>query len=248
MSLAPEDADSQQARAWAAYHDNRLVEMETAIKDGAPDRARKRREPSSLRSVVRLQPRACRSHGRQSPGGRPQPGSSPLREAPSLTAAPGSWPRHASRSERAVSLDPKFAIAKPGACGRARRERRCGGSPRGVARRGGGSARKRGCALLARPGATGRGSHRCRHHPSTGRSWSSTPSSPEVYYNLAVVYLREKEQPALAAQNFARFLELDPESERGGASLQVLAPLEGLPVGQARVGRAPPRQRCLNLC
>lgn len=33
VRLAPEDADSQQARAWAAYHANHLVEMEVAIKE-----------------------------------------------------------------------------------------------------------------------------------------------------------------------------------------------------------------------
>jgi tetratricopeptide (TPR) repeat protein len=40
------------------------------------------------------------------------------------------------------------------------------------------------------------------------------PSLSEAHYNLAVLYLREKQAPDLAAQSFQRFLELDPESER----------------------------------
>jgi tetratricopeptide (TPR) repeat protein len=37
---------------------------------------------------------------------------------------------------------------------------------------------------------------------------------PEAHYNLAVLLLREKQRPDLAAKSFQRFLELDPESDR----------------------------------
>jgi tetratricopeptide (TPR) repeat protein len=40
------------------------------------------------------------------------------------------------------------------------------------------------------------------------------PSVSEAHYNLAVLYVREKKAPDLAAQSFKRFLDLDPESER----------------------------------
>lgn len=40
------------------------------------------------------------------------------------------------------------------------------------------------------------------------------PSLSKAHYNLAVLYLREKQAPDLAAQSLPRFLELDPESER----------------------------------
>ncbi len=40
------------------------------------------------------------------------------------------------------------------------------------------------------------------------------PSLSEAHYNLAVLYVREKQSPELAAQSFQRFLDLDPESER----------------------------------
>ena len=40
------------------------------------------------------------------------------------------------------------------------------------------------------------------------------PSLAEAHYNLAVLYVREKQAPDLAAESFQRFLELDPESDR----------------------------------
>jgi tetratricopeptide (TPR) repeat protein len=40
------------------------------------------------------------------------------------------------------------------------------------------------------------------------------PTLSEAHYNLAVLYLREKQSPAEAAASFKRFLELDPESDR----------------------------------
>jgi tetratricopeptide (TPR) repeat protein len=39
------------------------------------------------------------------------------------------------------------------------------------------------------------------------------PSLSEAHYNLAVLYVREKQAPDLAAKSFQRFLELDPQSE-----------------------------------
>jgi len=40
------------------------------------------------------------------------------------------------------------------------------------------------------------------------------PSLAEVHYNLAVLYLQERQAADLARQHFRRFVELDPESER----------------------------------
>ena len=84
MSLAPEDADSQQARAWAAYHDNRLVENDTTSSSpGSRYRAREA-TPSNARSLRFGGRRAC------TPSGQPGSFQSPYLNRPVDRQAYGS--------------------------------------------------------------------------------------------------------------------------------------------------------------
>ena len=117
--------------------------------------------------------------------------------------------------ERAVSLDPKFAIASLELA-----------DVRAESGDAAGALEAWRAAVAAAPGNVDAHFSLARALRGAGHIDAAiieyrkvlelAPELSEVYYNLAVVYLREKEQPALAAQNFARFLELDPESERAG--------------------------------
>ena len=214
MSLAPEDADSQQARAWAAYHDNRLVEMETAIKE-----------------ALRIEPENAENHLLYALwyGFNPERAEAMADKAlegdPNLVAAlyvkalahrrAGELAQARESLERAVSLDPKFAIASLELA-----------DVRAESGDAAGALEAWRAAVAAAPGNVDAHFSLARALRGAGHIDAAIieyrkvleldPELSEVYYNLAVVYLREKEQPALAAQNFARFLELDPESERAG--------------------------------
>ena len=212
IRLAPEDADAQQARAWAAYHANRLVEMEAAIKE-----------------ALLLEPENAESHLLYALwyGFNPERSEAMAEKAlegdPNLVAAlyvkalahrrAGDLAQAREALERAVSLDPKFAIAHMELAN--------------VLQESGDAAGALGtwrAAVAAAPGnvdarfslalALRSAGHIDAAIIEYGNVLELDAELSEVYYNLAVLYLREKQQPALAAQNFARFLELDPESER----------------------------------
>ena len=212
IRLAPEDADAQQARAWAAYHANRLVEMEAAIKE-----------------ALLLEPENAESHLLYALwyGFNPERSEAMAEKAlegdPNLVAAlyvkalaqrrAGDLAQAREALERAVSLDPKFAIAHMELANVLQESGDAAGA-----------LGTRRAAVAAAPGnvdarfSLARALRSAGHIDAAiieyGNVLELDSELSEVYYNLAVLYLREKQQPALAAQNFARFLALDPESER----------------------------------
>lgn len=207
---APNAPATKKASAWLAYHENRMVEMESALKEALAideDDAEThvlyalwygfspRRAEEMARKAIESDPELASAYFVKARADR---GGSDLTEA-----------RQAL--EKTVELDPTFVLARielaevlkeSGATGEALTELRTAvaADPSHV------SARFRLAVALRQEG------HVDEAITEYENVLSLDPSLPEVYYNLAVLFLNEKQQPEAAAQNFRRFLELSPDS------------------------------------
>lgn len=212
VRLAPNDIDSQRARAWAAYHRDQMVEMEKAIQE-----------------ALKLDSKDAQTHFLHALWYGFNPARSEAMARVALEAYPDLAPAHYVKAladrragdlaearqalERAVQIDPTFTRARLEladvleeaedfqASAAAYREL-SRSSPNDV------SLHFR-LAVAARK--AGLIDEAISEYQTAVRL---DPSLSEAHYNLAVLYVREKQAPDLAAQSFKRFLELDPESER----------------------------------
>ena len=211
-SMAPDDIDSLQAQAYAYYHANRMVEMEKSIQAALkidPDDS-----VSHLLSAIwySFNPAESKKHAEAA-----------LERDPSLEGAYyvkaladrklGNVAEARTALEQAVELDPRFARAyseladileESGDSEGALRALRmaASGAPRNV------DARFELALALRRAGQLDQAIKEYRD------ALQIDDNLPEVHYNLAVLFLQEKEQPEVAAEHFKRFLELDPESDK----------------------------------
>lgn len=212
LSETPDDVDAHQARAWAAYHDNRMVEMEEAIEAAMaiePDNPENHllyalwygfnpeRSEEMARQALELDPEYAAAHYVKAAADRR---SGDLVEA-----------RRALES--AIELDPGFVEARleladvleesgdPQAALEAYRAA-AAAAPNDP------TVRFKLAVQLRRSGRVDEAI--AEYHTLLGLE----PSLAEVHYNLAVLYLQERQRPDLAREHFRQFLELDPESER----------------------------------
>jgi tetratricopeptide (TPR) repeat protein len=212
VRIAPDEIASQRARAWAAYHKDQMVEMEQAIQQ-----------------ALRLDSKDAETHFLHALWYGFNPSRSEAMARVALEAYPDLAPAHYVKAladrragdlvearqalEQAVRIDPSFTRAKTelaevldesedfSAAAAVYREL-SRSSPDDVSLhfRLGVASRKAGLIDEA-----------ITEYQAAVRL-DSTLS--EAHYNLAVLYVREKQAPDLAARSFQRFLVLDPESER----------------------------------
>lgn len=209
---APSDVDAHQARAWAAYHQNRMVEMEEEIKKAIaiePDNAENHllyalwygfnpeRSEAMARRALDVDPGYAAAYYVKAAADRRSGDLVEARQA----------------LEEAVKLDPGFTEAHLqlaevlGESGDAR-----------------GALDAYRAAAAAAPNDANVRFRFARALRRAGRIDESIteyqallrlePSLAEVHYNLAVLFLQERQAPDLAREHFRRFVELDPESER----------------------------------
>jgi tetratricopeptide (TPR) repeat protein len=212
VRIAPDDIASQRARAWAAYHRDQMVEMEEAIQQ-----------------ALRLDSKDAETHFLHALWYGFNPSRSEAMARVALEAYPDLAPAHYVKAladrragdlaearqalQEAIRIDPSFTRAKtelaevldeaedfPAAAAVYRELSRSSPGDESLHFRLAVASRKAGLideAISEYQAALG-----------------LDPALSEAHYNLAVLYVREKQQPALAAQSFQRFLELDSESER----------------------------------
>jgi len=212
MSETPRDVDAHQARAWAAYHENRMVEMEEEIK-----------------AAIAIEPDNAENHLLYALwyGFNPERSEAMARRAldvdPGYAAAyyvkaiadrrSGDLGEARNALEEAVKLDPGFIEAR---LQLADVLRESGDADAALdAYRG---------AAAAAPGDTNvrfkyalalRRGDRIDEAISEYQALLRLDASlAEVHYNLAVLYLQELQRADLAREHFRRFIELDPESAR----------------------------------
>lgn len=212
LKLAPDDVDSQQARAWAAYHANRMVEMESAIK-----------------RALEIEPTNAENHLLYAlwygfnPERSREMAARALEQDPEYVAALyvkalaehrlGNLDGAREALEKAVALDPRFATAdlelaevlqESGDTEASLRAYLAAvtASPDDV------NTRFRFAVALRR---AGRIDEAVREYQE---ALKLDPTLAEIHYNLAVLYLNELQRNDLGAISFQRFLELDPESDR----------------------------------
>jgi tetratricopeptide (TPR) repeat protein len=212
VRLAPNDIDSQRARAWAAYHRDQMVEMEKAIQQ-----------------ALSVDSKDAQTHFLHALwyGFNPQRSEAMARVA--LEAYPELAPAHYVKAladrragdlaearqalERAVQIDPTFTRARlelAEVLEEAEDFQASAAAYRDLAR-----SSPNDVSLHFRLAVTARKAGLIDEAISEYQTATRLdPSLSEAHYNLAVLYLREKQAPDLAAQSFQRFLELDPESER----------------------------------
>ena len=212
VRLAPNEIDSQRARAWAAYHRDQMVEMEQAIQQ-----------------ALRVDSKDAETHFLHALWYGFNPARSEAMARVALEAYPDLAPAHYVKAladrragdlaearqalERAVQIDPTFTRARTElaevleeaedfqAAAAAYREL-SRSSPNDV------SLHFRLAVAVRKAGLI---DEAISEYQAAVRL---DPSLSEAHYNLAVLYVREKQAPDLAAKSFQRFLELDPQSER----------------------------------
>jgi tetratricopeptide (TPR) repeat protein len=212
VRIAPNDLDSQRARAWTAYHREQMGEMEQAIQQ-----------------ALTVDSKDAQTHFLHALWYGFNPARSEAMARMALEAYPDLAPAHFVKAladrragdlvearqalERAVLIDPTFTRARmelaevleesedfPAAAAAYRELSRS--SPKDV-------------SLHFRLAVAARKAGRIDEAISEYQTAVKLdPSLSEAHYNLAVLYVREKKAPDLAAQSFQRFLELDPQSER----------------------------------
>jgi len=212
LNDAPSDVDAHQARAWTAYHENRMVEMEEEIKKAIaiePDNAENHllyalwygfnpeRSEAMARLALDVDPGYAAAYYVKAAADRRSGDLVEARQA----------------LEEAVKLDPGFTEAHLqlaevlGESGDAR-----------------GALDAYRAAAAAAPNDANVSFRFARALRRAGRIDESIteyqallrlePSLAEVHYNLAVLFLQERQAPDLAREHFRRFVELDPESAR----------------------------------
>jgi tetratricopeptide (TPR) repeat protein len=212
LRTAPRNIASQRARAWAAYHREQMVEMEKAIQQALALDAKDPQahflhalwygfNPSRSEAMARVAIEAY-------------PDFAPAHYVKALADRRSGDLGEARQSlERALEIDSTFARARrelaevledsldfPAAAAAYRELSRSSPNDVSLHFRLAVAARKAG--LVDEAISEYRAAIRL------------DPTLSEAHYNLAVLYLREKQSPAEAAASFKRFLELDPESDR----------------------------------
>ncbi len=212
LRISPNEIDSQRARAWAAYHREQMVEMEKAIQE-----------------ALALDPRDAQTHFLHALWYGFNPARSEAMARVALEAYPDFAPAHFVKAladrragdlvearqalERAVRIDPTFTRARrelaevleeaedyPAAAAAYRELSRSSPDDAPLHFRAAVTARKAGLIDEAIAGYQ--------------TAVKLDPTLSEAHYNLAVLFLRERQAPDLAAQSFRKFLEIDPESDR----------------------------------
>jgi tetratricopeptide (TPR) repeat protein len=215
VRLAPNEIASQRARAWAAYHREQMVEMEKAIQQALAVDWKDGKTLFLHALWYGFNP--TRSEAMARAALEAYPDFAPAHYVKALADRRAGDLDEARRSlARALELDPTFTRARTalaevleemedyGAAAAAYRElSRSQPSDVSLHFRLAVAARKAGLVDEA-----------ISEYQATLKL---DPSLSEAHYNLAVLYLREKQSPDLAARSFRRFLELDPESDRGEA-------------------------------
>ena len=212
VRLAPNEIDSQRARAWAAYHRDQMVEMEQAIQQ-----------------ALRVDAKDAETHFLHALWYGFNPARSEAMARVALEAYPDLAPAHYVKAladrragdlvearqalERAVQIDPTFTRARTELAEvleEAEDFQAAAAAYRALSRSSPGDVSLHfRLAVAARK--AGLIDEAISEYQAAVRL---DPSLSEAHYNLAVLYVREKQAPDLAAKSFQRFLELDPESER----------------------------------
>ena len=212
LSATPRDVDAHQARAWAAYHENRMVEMEEEIKKAIaiePDNA----ETHLLYALwYGFNPERSEAMARQALDADPGYAAAYYVKA-AADRRSGDLMEARRALEEAVKLDPGFTEAR---LQLAEVLRESGDAQAALdAYRAAAAAvpddanvRFKFALVLRR---SGRIDEAITEYQALLRL---EPSLAEVHYNLAVLYLQERQATDLAREHFRRFVELDPESER----------------------------------
>jgi tetratricopeptide (TPR) repeat protein len=220
MRLAPGKVASQRARAWASYHKNQMVEMETAIQE-----------------ALRIDPNDAQAHFLYALWYGFDPRHSGEMARAAIAAYPELAPAHfvkaladrragdlaeaRSSLERALALDPTFTRAREELADLLEESgdvQAALASYRILSQQAPDDVR-----LHFRLGVVARKAGLVDEAITEYQTAIRLePTLSEAHYNLAVVYLQEKKAPDLAAQSFQRFLELDPESDRAEAVRQWL--------------------------
>ena len=212
LSETPRDVDAHQARAWAAYHENRMVEMEEEIKKAIaiePDNAENHllyalwygfnpeRSEAMARLALDADPDYAAAYYVKAVADRR---SGDLMEA--LLAL-----------EEAVKLDPGFTEAR---LQLAEVLRESGDAPKALdAYRAAAAAAPSDANVRFKFALALRRSGRIDEAITEYQALLRLePSVAEAHYNLAVLYLQERQRADRAREHFRRFVELDPDSER----------------------------------
>ena len=208
----PSDVDAHQARAWAAYHENRMVEMEEEIKKAIaiePDNAENHllyalwygfnpeRSEAMARQALDIDPGYAAAYYVKAEADRR---SGDLMEARLAL-------------EEAVKLDPGFTEARLQLAEVLRES--------GDAQAALDAYRAAAAAAPNDPNVRFKFALALRRSGRIDQAITEyeallrlVPSLAEVHYNLAVLFLQERQAADLAREHFRRFVELDPESER----------------------------------
>ena len=221
VEATPDDVDAHQARAWAAYHQSRMVEMEEEIQ-----------------SALALEPDNAESHLLYALwyGFNPARSEDMARQAldvdPGYAAAyyvkaaadrrSGDLVEARRALEQAVKLDPGFTRARLALADVLRESgdvQAALDAYRAAASAAPDDANVRfQLALMLR--RAGRIDEAIAEYQNLLRL---DESLAEVHYNLAVLLLQEKQRRDLAREHFRRFVELDPENARAPQVRQWLA-------------------------
>ncbi len=210
--IAPGEIASQRALAWSAYHRDQMVEMEQAIQQAL--RLDSKDAETHFLHALWYGFNPARSEAMARIALEAYPDLAPAHYVKALAdRRAGDLPEARQALERALQIDPAFSRARvelaevleesedfPAAAAAYRELSRAAPGDVGLHFQLAVAARKAGLIDEA-----------ISEYQTAVRL---DPSLSEAHYNLAVLYVREKQAPDLAAQSFQRFLELDPESER----------------------------------
>lgn len=218
--IAPGEIDTHRAQAWAAYHRDQMVEMEQAIQQAL--RLDSKDAETHFLHALWYGFNPARSEAMARVALEAYPDLAPAHYVKALAdRRAGDLPEARQALERAVQIDPTFTRARielaevlvesedfSAAAAAYRELSRATPGDVSLHFRLAVTARKAGLVDEA-----------ISEYQTAVRL---DPSLSEAHYNLAVLYVREKQAPDLAAQSFQRFLELDPESERAESVRQWL--------------------------
>lgn len=212
LSKTPRDVDAHQARAWAAYHENRMVEMEDEIKEAIaiePDNA----ENHLLYALwYAFNPERSEAMARQALDADPGYAAAYYVKA-AADRRSGDLLEARNALEEAVKLDPAFTEARLQLAEVLTQS--------GDAQAALDAYRAAAAAAPSDPSVRFKYAIALRRADRIDEAITEyeallrlDPSLAEVHYNVAVLYLQERNNAGQARDHFQRFVELDPESER----------------------------------
>jgi tetratricopeptide (TPR) repeat protein len=212
VRIAPNHIASQRARAWAAYHREQMVEMEKAIQQASTIDSKDAQTYFLHALWYGFNPQRSEAMARAALEAYPD--LAPAHYVKALADRRAGDLAEARKSlERAVQIDPTFTRARlelAGVLEESEDFQASAATYRELSR-----SQPNDVSLHFHLAVTARKAglvdEAITEYQTTLRL---DPSLSEAHYNLAVLYVREKQAPELAAQSFKRFLELDPESER----------------------------------